>query len=72
MYPPQICGPRLINETDTTSWFMAIKNRINTLILQPPTKKKKKVLQIYQGQTVPSETRNPIVNVNLTHSLSLW
>jgi len=30
MYPPQICGPRHINETDTTSWFMAIKNRINT------------------------------------------
>ena len=31
-----------INESDTTSWFMAIKNRINTLILQPPKKKKKK------------------------------
>ena len=34
-----------------------------------PQKKKKK-LQIYLGQTetVPSETRNPIVNVNLSLS----
>ena len=63
-----------INESDTTSWFMAIKNGINTLILQPPKKKKKKKkFTILPRSKVPSETRNPIVivNVNLTLSLSL-
>ena len=70
MYPPQICGTRLINETDINIMVHGYKKQNKRKFYSHPPKKKK-TLQIYQGQTVPSETRNPIVNVNLTLSLSL-
>ena len=49
------------------------KQNKHTKFTATQKKNKKRNLQIYQGQTVPSETRNPIVivNVNLTLSLSL-
>ena len=68
MYPPQICGTRLINETDINIMVHKKQNK-RKFYSHPPKKKKKKGLQIYQGQTVPSETRNPL-STSISRSLS--
>ena len=68
MYPPQICGTRLINETDINIMVHGYKKQNKRKFYSHPPKNK--TLQIYQGQTVPSETRNPL-STSISRSLSL-
>ena len=74
MYPPQICGTRLINETDINIMVHGYKKQNKRKFYSHPPKKKKKKKRVTNLPRSNSPFRNqkPIVNVNLTLSLSLW
>ena len=72
MYPPQICGTRLINETDINIMVHGYKKQNKRKFYSHPPKKKKKLTNL-PGSNSPFRNQKPHCQ-RQSHalSLSLW